>query len=91
MSDISPSYRNDTSPSDTRFSPITDHDKAGILWIAALMSGIYAVLSMVVRSYIKRTCFGYDDWICLAATVSSPLLELCMHFPVHASTTHCIH
>jgi Gpi18-like mannosyltransferase len=53
----------------TRFSPITDNDKAGILWIASLLSGIYAVLSLIVRLYIKRKCFGHDDWICLVATV----------------------
>ncbi|KIW02225.1 uncharacterized protein PV09_06379 [Verruconis gallopava] len=52
----------------TRFSPITESDKAGILWIASLLSGIYSFLSLSVRLYIKRKFFGYDDWMCLAAT-----------------------
>jgi hypothetical protein len=54
---------------DTRFSPITDTNKAGILWIASLLSGIYAVLAILIRWYQKRKCFGLDDWVCVAATV----------------------
>lgn len=51
------------------FAPITANDKSGVLWIASLLSGIYAVLAILVRWYQKRKCFGIDDWICLAATV----------------------
>jgi hypothetical protein len=61
---------------DLRFSPITDRDKAGILWIASLLAGVYAVLSMIVRAYIKRKCFGHDDWLCLAATVCLPFSNM---------------
>ncbi|TID26479.1 hypothetical protein E6O75_ATG00972 [Venturia nashicola] len=50
-------------------APITDTNKAGILWIASLLSGIYAILAILVRWYQKRKCFGIDDWICLAATI----------------------
>ncbi|KAE9986179.1 hypothetical protein EG327_004429 [Venturia inaequalis] len=50
-------------------APITETNKSGILWIASLLSGIYALLAILVRWYQKRKCFGIDDWICLAATV----------------------
>jgi hypothetical protein len=56
--------------SENRFSPITDIDKGGILWIASLLAGVYSVLSTLVRFYIKRKCFGTDDWVCAAATVN---------------------
>ncbi|KAF2402029.1 hypothetical protein EJ06DRAFT_474359 [Trichodelitschia bisporula] len=52
-----------------RFSPMTQDDHAGVLWIASLLAGIYAVLSLLVRTFIKRKCFGIDDWMCAAATV----------------------
>ena len=58
------------TPSKHRFSPITQDDHAGYLWIATLLAAVYAVLSILVRGYIKRKCFGADDWICAAATVS---------------------
>lgn len=60
------------------FAPITETNKAGILWIASLLSGIYAVLAILVRWYQKRKCFGIDDWICLAATVRLSALDSVM-------------
>lgn len=57
-------------------APITETNKAGILWIASLLSAIYALLSILVRWYQKRKCFGIDDWICLAATVRRSSLPL---------------
>jgi hypothetical protein len=59
----------ETTPSGDRFSPISQDDHAGYLWIAALLAGIYSVLAIFLRTYIKRDCFGIDDWICAAATV----------------------
>jgi hypothetical protein len=60
------------STTENRFSPITDEDRAGILWIASLLAGVYSILSILVRFYIKRKCFGTDDWLCAAATVDLP-------------------
>jgi hypothetical protein len=60
------------STTENRFSPITDENRAGILWIASLLAGIYSVLSILVRFHIKRKCFGKDDWLCAAATVDLP-------------------
>ena len=57
--------------SSDRFSPITQDDHAGYLWITTLLTTIYAILSILVRWYIKRRCFGIDDWACVAATVSA--------------------
>jgi hypothetical protein len=68
---------NTSTNTENRFSPITDDNKAGILWIASLLAGIYSVLSIIVRFYIKRQCYGKDDWLCAAATVRRILL--CLH------------
>ena len=65
-----PSTSDDTIQN-SRFSPITDQDQAGVLWIAGILAAIYAVLSVFVRTYIKRKCFGYDDWVCFGATVGA--------------------
>jgi hypothetical protein len=70
-----------STPSGNRFSPITDTDKAGILWIASLLSGIYASLSILIRWYQKRKCFGIDDWVCVVATVRQ--------FPLKLTTSEC--
>lgn len=56
-------------PTADRFSAITQDDQAGYLWIATLLAAIYAILSILVRSYVKRDCFGKDDLVCVAATV----------------------
>ncbi|QDS70900.1 hypothetical protein FKW77_006294 [Venturia effusa] len=64
-----PSSSGANSTSLPGFAPITDANKAGILWIASLLSAIYAVLAILVRWYQKRKCFGIDDWVCLAATI----------------------
>lgn len=94
MSDTSSTALSAAGSQDARFSPITDDDKAGILWIASLLAGVYAVLSMIVRTYIKRKCFGHDDWMCLAATVCrhGPLLLFAVptpycRLPYHACFT----
>ncbi|KAF2435934.1 hypothetical protein EJ08DRAFT_295621 [Tothia fuscella] len=60
-----------TSSEAHRFSSITDDSKAGILWIASLIAGVYSVLSVLVRFYIKRKCYGLDDWACAVATLVS--------------------
>jgi hypothetical protein len=57
---------------DSRFSPISEYDHAGILWITALLSGTYFVLSLLTRIYIKITKWWQDDWVCIFATVSHP-------------------
>src|ERR1700759_5739095 len=60
-----------------RFSPISEFDHAGILWITTLLAGIYFVLSIFTRIYIKYFKWWHDDWVCIVATVSSlPLLFL---------------
>jgi hypothetical protein len=64
---------------ENRFSPITDDNRAGILWIASILAGVYSMLSILVRFYIKRKCFGADDWICAAATVDLLLPPSCAH------------
>lgn len=73
MASAAPSSALSSAPSSLatadRFSPITQDNHAGYLWIATLLAAIYAILSILVRSYIKRNCFGADDIICVAATV----------------------
>ncbi|KAF1812168.1 hypothetical protein P152DRAFT_487593 [Eremomyces bilateralis CBS 781.70] len=53
----------------TRFSPITEFDKAGIVWILALLGGVYTLLTLFVRWFIKRDTFGSDDWTFVGTTL----------------------
>jgi hypothetical protein len=59
----------DTGSGGQRYSPITPDNHAGILWIVALLSLIFSVLSLVTRSYVKRNKWWYDDTVCTIATV----------------------
>ena len=76
-----------------RFSPVTDQDQAGVLWIASLLAATYALLSILTRAYIKRKCYGLDDLVCLAAMVrnDSPshihVLFTCISLPLFSSFT----
>jgi hypothetical protein len=51
-----------------RYSAITSTDHAGILWILALLSLIFSVLSLATRIYIKLHKWWLDDTACVVAT-----------------------
>jgi hypothetical protein len=52
------------------FSPITETDHAGYVWIVAILSLIYPFGTLMVRMNVRRKSYGADDWALLAATVS---------------------
>lgn len=52
----------------SRFSRITDSDHAGLLWIVTILCIIYSTLSCLLRAYIKRGIYGWDDLLMVAAT-----------------------
>ncbi|KAI5245827.1 hypothetical protein E4T43_03014 [Aureobasidium subglaciale] len=51
------------------FSPVSDNDRAGILYVATILSLIFSVITLIVRYHIQRRTFGLDFWIIVAATV----------------------
>ncbi|KAI4731040.1 hypothetical protein E4T49_01085 [Aureobasidium sp. EXF-10728] len=51
------------------FSPVSANDRAGILYVATILSLIFSVITLIVRYHIQRRTFGFDFWIILAATV----------------------
>lgn len=55
--------------SSSRFSPITETDHAGFLWIITPLSIIYTGLSCLLRIWIKRGLYGWDDLLLIAGTV----------------------
>lgn len=55
------------------FAPVTSTDHAGLLWVAAILSLLFSVVTLFTRYHIKRRAFGTDDWLITAATVSLDL------------------
>ncbi|KAI4762874.1 hypothetical protein E4T52_05109 [Aureobasidium sp. EXF-3400] len=51
------------------FSPVSANDRAGILYVAAILSLIFSVITLIVRYHIQRRTFGLDFWFIFAATI----------------------
>lgn len=51
------------------FSPVSTNDRAGILYVATILSLLFSVLTLIVRWHIQRRTFGLDFWVIVAATV----------------------
>jgi len=51
------------------FSPVTANDRAGILYVATILSLLFSVITLLVRWHIQRRTFGLDFWVIVAATV----------------------
>jgi hypothetical protein len=51
------------------FSQVTATDRAGILYVATILSLIFSVITLIVRYHIQRRTFGLDFWFIFAATV----------------------
>ncbi|KAK8091324.1 hypothetical protein PG994_000829 [Apiospora phragmitis] len=58
-----------TTPSSTRFSPITATDHAGYVWIVAILGITYTALTCALRGWIKFRVYGWDDVLIALATV----------------------
>lgn len=51
------------------FSPVTATDRAGLVWVAAILSLMFTILTLATRFQIKFHTLGPDDWLIAAATV----------------------
>lgn len=51
------------------FSAVTATDRAGIVWVAAILSLMFSVLTLATRIQIKMRNLGHDDWLILGATL----------------------
>lgn len=51
------------------FAEITSTDRAGVVWVASILSLLYSLSTLVARFFVKYHTLGYDDWLILAATV----------------------
>jgi len=63
----------------SRFSNIDSDHRGGILWIAALLSMVYSVLSCIVRVYLVHQNPSRDTVALTVATVRSPSPTICFH------------
>ncbi|KAF1975933.1 hypothetical protein BU23DRAFT_456954 [Bimuria novae-zelandiae CBS 107.79] len=52
-----------------RFSPYGPENHSAPLWITSILGLIYAVGVLVIRIFIKRRVFGWDDTLVVAATL----------------------
>ncbi|KND89969.1 hypothetical protein TOPH_05326 [Tolypocladium ophioglossoides CBS 100239] len=55
-----------TSPA---FAPISPDDHRGLLWIAAILSLIFVLLTLSARLYVRKHMLGRDDYASIAAVV----------------------
>jgi hypothetical protein len=53
------------------FAEITSTDRAGVVWVAAILSLLYSLSTLVARFFVKQHTLGYDDWLILAATIAA--------------------
>lgn len=51
------------------FSAVTATDRAGIVWVAAILSLMFSILTLATRLQIKHRALGSDDWFILGGTV----------------------
>ncbi|KAK4504758.1 hypothetical protein PRZ48_002720 [Zasmidium cellare] len=51
------------------FSPVTSTDRAGIVWVAAILSLMFSVLTLLTRLQIKYHTLGLDDLFIFLATL----------------------
>ncbi|KAK3071924.1 hypothetical protein LTR53_007770 [Teratosphaeriaceae sp. CCFEE 6253] len=51
------------------FSPVTATDHAGLVWVAAILSLMFSVLTLATRFQIKARTLGLDDWTLAAGTL----------------------
>lgn len=65
------------TPSDNRFARFTSEDHSAPIWIASILSLIFAVLILAVRlGFVKWNMHGLDDLVLTLAHVSSNTVPL---------------
>jgi hypothetical protein len=62
-------YGDDSRKSQPPFSPISDQDHAGYLWIVTILGFIYSSMAAGLRGHIKWRLYGADDYVFAAAVV----------------------
>ncbi|KAK4632895.1 hypothetical protein CLAFUW4_03191 [Fulvia fulva] len=50
-------------------SPVAATDRAGIVWVAAILSLMFAIITLATRFQIKFHTLGKDDWLIAGATI----------------------
>jgi hypothetical protein len=53
------------------FSAIQPDNQAGKVWIVAILTIVYVIISVLVRGFIKWGLYRADDYLLVIATVSS--------------------
>ncbi|KAK8127244.1 hypothetical protein PG984_008352 [Apiospora sp. TS-2023a] len=53
----------------SRFSPITETDHAGYIWVVTIIGTAYTALSLLLRAWIKYRVYGWDDLLIAIGTV----------------------
>jgi hypothetical protein len=66
-----PSYLPWDTSRGVRFARYTPDDHSASLWVAALLGMVYTVCVLMLRAYIKRRVFGWDDYLVTASSVST--------------------
>jgi hypothetical protein len=67
-----PSYLAWDTSAGNRFAHYSSEDHGAPLWVAALLGMVYSLGVLLIRLYIKRRVFGWDDGLITASTVSTP-------------------
>lgn len=65
------------------FAEITSTDRAGVVWVAAILSLLYSTSTLVARFLIKFHSLGFDDWAILAATIVALGQYIAVFVPLH--------
>jgi DMSO/TMAO reductase YedYZ heme-binding membrane subunit len=52
-----------------RFSPVTQNDHAGSIWIATLLCVVYSAITIATRGFLRKQMYGIDDYLILGAFV----------------------
>jgi hypothetical protein len=66
---MSASAIRDEITSSTRFSPVTETDHAGYVWIVTILGVTYTTLACLLRGWVKFRVYGLDDLLIAAGTV----------------------
>lgn len=51
------------------FAHQTENDHAAALWVAAILCGIFTLIGMLTRAYVRYKAVGIDDWVILGGSI----------------------
>lgn len=64
-----PSYAPDDTSAGNRFAFETPDNHSASVWVATLLCMIYIIGTLLLRVYIKRHVFSWDDYLLTASSV----------------------